>query len=54
LTKRAFTLIELLVVISVIGVLMGMLMPIVTMVNRLARTTATRSVMAKIDTAARL
>lgn len=52
--RRAFTLIELLVVITVIGILMSMLMPVVSMVNRLARTTATRSVMVKVDSAARL
>lgn len=52
--KCGFTLIELMIVITVLAVLMGMMMPIVTIANRMAKASATRSVMAKVDVAARL
>jgi len=52
--RQGFTLIELLIVISIIGTIMGMLMPIVTIAGRAARTSATRSAMIKTEVALRL
>jgi prepilin-type N-terminal cleavage/methylation domain-containing protein len=49
-----FTLLELLVTISILALLMTMLMPIMSLANREARKTGTRSVIAKADTALRL
>ncbi len=49
-----FTLIELLVVISILLILLGLIMPLIGMADREARKSATRTVMAKVDTALRL
>jgi type II secretory pathway pseudopilin PulG len=46
-------LLELLIVVSVVVMLMGMLMPLINIANRMAKQTATRSVMIKVDIAAR-
>lgn len=46
--------IELLVVMAVIVVLMGMMMPVLGIMRRFARTTATQAVMKKVDTGLRL
>lgn len=51
---RAFTLIEILIVISVIAILASMLMPVLQVVQRSARVTATRSIMHKTESALRL
>lgn len=53
-TGCGFTLIELLIVVGILAALMGMLMPMLRMADRLATASATRSVMAKVDIAARL
>lgn len=50
----AFTLIELLIVISIIAMLTAMLMPVLQVVQRSARVTATRAVMHKTESALRL
>ncbi len=54
MSKRGFTLIELLVVIAILGILMSMLTPILLMASRQAKASATRTVMAKTETALRL
>jgi len=48
-----FTLIELLIVIGILLVLAAMLMPLLGMADRMARTTGTRAIMAKVDSALR-
>jgi len=53
-TKHGFTLIELLIVCAILVALLGMLMPLLGIANRTAKASATRSVMAKVDTAVRL
>lgn len=52
--EAAFTLIELLIVIAIIAALAGMLMPMIRLAERMSKGTATRAVMAKLDTACRL
>jgi prepilin-type N-terminal cleavage/methylation domain-containing protein len=51
---RAFTLIEMLVVVTIITVLMGLMMPVLTIMRRFAKTSSTQAVMKKTDTALRL
>lgn len=51
---RGFTLVELLVAVAILAALMGMLMPLLGMADRLAKNSATRSLMAKVDIATRL
>jgi len=54
-TRRSgFTLVELMVVLVILGLLFGLIMPILQIANRASRGSASRSVMAKIDVAARL
>jgi prepilin-type N-terminal cleavage/methylation domain-containing protein len=49
--RRGFTLIELLIVMAIIAVLMGILTPIVSSASRMAKRSATRALLMKIDTA---
>jgi len=51
---HAFTMIELLVVVGILSLLLSMLMPLLRLVDRAARGSASQSVMAKVDGAARL
>jgi prepilin-type N-terminal cleavage/methylation domain-containing protein len=53
-TNRGFTLIELLIVVAIISILASMAMPIISIAQRAAKKTATRSVMHKLDTALNL
>ncbi len=52
--SNGFTLIELLVVIGILMVLLGLLLPILSLAERESRKSATRTVMVKVDTALRL
>lgn len=49
--RPGFTLVELLVVLAVIGALMGLLFPMLTVVRRQAATTSTQSLLKRVDNA---
>lgn len=52
--RAGFTLIEVMVAMSIIAILMGLLMPCVTVMRRMAKQSATQAVMKKADTCLRL
>lgn len=52
--RRAFTLIEILVVVVILSSLMAIATPVITLVQRQVKVTATQAVMKKVDTALRL